>query len=176
MFNIKRQPIYDEDAVQPMRDELIYSGFQELRTPEQVDSALLNKNNETILVMINSVCGCAAGSARPGVIKALQHTTIPDKLVTVFAGQDRDAVDRVRELMPGVPPSSPFVAIFKNGAPIHIVQRLDIEGYSASHIAGRLVAAFDQFCSAKGPSISQEAYEKLIYIKSCGSKIPLNQN
>lgn len=176
MFNIKKQPIYDEEAVQPMRDELIYSGFQELRTPEQVDDVLLNKNDETILVMINSVCGCAAGSARPGVIKALQHTIIPDKLVTVFAGQDRDAVDRVRELMPGTPPSSPSMAIFKNGVPIYIMQRLDIEGYSAAHIAGRLVEAFDQYCGAQGPSISKEAYEKLIYFKSCGSKIPLNQN
>jgi putative YphP/YqiW family bacilliredoxin len=176
MFNIQKQPLYDEEAVQPMRDELIYAGFKELKTPGQVDAELLNKDDQTVFVVINSVCGCAAGSARPGAVMALQHNIIPDKLVTVFAGQDRDAVDRVRELMPEVPPSSPSMAIFKNGEPIFVVRRLDIEGYSAEHIAGRLVAAFDKFCGKQGPSISKEAYDKLVYYKTCGSKITLNQN
>src|SRR5687768_18049032 len=91
-----RMPMYDEDAVQPMRDELIAYGFEEARTPEEVDQAISNSKG-TVLVVINSVCGCAAGSARPGVGAALQHKTIPDRLITVFAGQDREAVDQMRQ-------------------------------------------------------------------------------
>src|SRR4030067_2623906 len=108
MFNIiSRSPMYDQDAVQPMRDELIAVGFKELLTVKDVDEALLVNDNKTTLVMINSVCGCAAGSARPGVSLALQHKTIPDKLYTGFAGQDRDAVDKIRELVGNLPASSP---------------------------------------------------------------------
>ncbi len=136
MFNIlSRQPMYDQDAVQPMRDELVAVGFEELLTPEKVDEALQVKDDQTKLVMINSVCGCAAGSARPGVSLALQNGVIPDKLYTVFAGQERDAVDRVRQMVKEYPPSSPSVALFKNGVLIYFMQRLDIEGYGAEHIA-----------------------------------------
>src|SRR5258706_1866416 len=113
MFEINtRGPVYDPEAVQPMRDELLAAGFNEMLTPADVDT-YLSKTEGTTLVMINSVCGCAAGSARPGVTLALQNSKIPDNITTVFAGQDRDAVDHLRSMyLPGIPPSSPFMAIF----------------------------------------------------------------
>ncbi len=174
MFNIlSRQPMYDQDAVQPMRDELVAVGFEELLTPEKVDEALQVKDDKTALVMINSVCGCAAGSARPGVSLALQNNIIPDKLYTVFAGQEKDAVDRVRQMVKEYPPSSPSVALFKNGVLIYFMQRLDIEGYNAQHIANELINVFNEHCSANGPSIPAEAFAEVQYAKQCGSKIPL---
>jgi putative YphP/YqiW family bacilliredoxin len=174
MFNItSNQPMYDPQAVQPLRDELVAVGFDELLTPEDVDKAINVKDNKTVLVMINSVCGCAAGTARPGVSLALQNDIIPDRLTTVFAGQEKDAVARVRSYIKNFPPSSPSVALFKNGELIYFMQRYDIEGYTADHIASELVQAFNQLCSATGPSISPENYEKVVYAKTCGSKIPL---
>jgi len=109
MFNInQRGPLYDPDAVQPMREELTYVGFQELTLPEEVDQILSAKDDKTKFVVINSVCGCAAGSARPGATLALQHRVIPDQYLTVFAGQDRDAVDLLRnKFLSEYPPSSP---------------------------------------------------------------------
>lgn len=172
MFTITRPPMYDEAAVQPMRDELIAVGFEELRTKEAVENALQVNDDKTTLVVINSVCGCAAGGARPGVSAALQHDTIPDKLTTVFAGQDRDAVDKVRELIVGEAPSSPSMAIFKNGKPVYFLPRYEIEGYSPEQIAKKLTNAFDVFCTRKGPSVSKEQYEAVQYAKVCGSKIP----
>ena len=94
MFTITKPPMYDETAVQPMRDELLAVGFEELRTKESVENTINVNDDKTVLVVVNSVCGCAAGGARPGVSAALQHATIPDKITTVFAGQDRDAVDK----------------------------------------------------------------------------------
>jgi len=174
MFNIvSRPPIYDQDAVQPMRDELVAVGFQELLTPQDVDETIMVNDDKTILLMVNSVCGCAAGSARPGVSLALQNKIIPDKLVTVFAGQERDAVDKARSYISNFPPSSPSVALFKNGKLIYFMQRYDIEGYNAQHIAQTLVNAFEKFCTAQGPSIAPEDFEKVMYAKACGSKIPL---
>ena len=174
MFNItSRPPMYDQDAVQPMRDELIAVGFTELLTPEQVDEAINVKDDKTVLVMINSVCGCAAGSARPGVSLALQNGVIPDKLYTGFAGQERDAVDRIRQYIEGFPPSSPSVALFKNGELIYFMRRLDIEGYSAEYIAKTLKEVFNKFCTGIGPSITPEQFEQVQYAKQCGSKIPL---
>lgn len=174
MFNItSRPPMYDKDAVQPMRDELIAVGFTELLTPEQVDEAINVKDDKTILVMINSVCGCAAGSARPGVSLALQNDIIPDKLYTGFAGQERDAVDRIRQYIKGFPPSSPSVALFKNGELLYFMRRMDIEGYSAEQIADTLITVFNKYCSAKGPSITPEQLKQIQYAKQCGSKIPL---
>jgi putative YphP/YqiW family bacilliredoxin len=174
MFNIvSRPPIYDQDAVQPMRDELVAVGFTELLTPQQVDEAINVNDDKTVLVMINSVCGCAAGSARPGVSLALQNDVIPDKLYTVFAGQEREAVDRVRSYIANYPPSSPSAALFKNGKLIYFMQRYDIEGYDAQYIAETLTQVFEQFCSAQGPSISPENFSKVMYAKMCGSKIPL---
>jgi len=165
--------MYDQDAVQHMRDELVSVGFTELLTVKDVDESILVNDDKTALVMINSVCGCAAGSARPGVSLALQHNKIPDKLFTVFAGQERDAVDRVRQLIANYPPSSPSVAIFKNGKLIYFMQRMEIEGNSPEYIAGELRAAFDELCSNQGPSVSPEHFANVLHAKSCGSKIPL---
>jgi len=176
MFTITKPPMYDETAVQPMRDELLAVGFEELRTKESVENTIQVNDDKTVLVVINSVCGCAAGGARPGVSAALQHSVIPDKITTVFAGQDRDAVDKVRELIIGETPSSPSMAIFKNGKPVYFLPRYEIEGYSPEQIANKLSTAFDQFCARKGPSVSKEQYEAVQYAKTCGSKIPLNQN
>jgi len=133
MLNIiSRPPMYDPEAVQHMRDELVAVGFTELLTPEEVDKAINVKDDKTVLVMVNSVCGCAAGSARPGVSLALQNNKIPDKLYTVFAGMERDAVDRARQYVAGFPPSSPSVALFKNGSLIYFMPRYEIEGRSFS--------------------------------------------
>lgn len=175
MFEIsKRGPIYDPEAVQPMRDELLYTGFKEMLTPDAVHEILDRDDEKTVLVFINSVCGCAAGSARPGVTLALQNKVIPDNLVTVFAGQDRDAVDEFREkYLPGFPPSSPFIAMFKNGKLIFEMQRQDIEGKTPEAVAGELIEVFNTYCSKAGPSISQDAYSKLQHYKECGSKISL---
>ncbi len=174
MFDISsRPPMYDQDAVQPMRDELIAVGFEELLNAGDVENAIKNNSDKTVLVLINSVCGCAAGSARPGVSLALQNDIIPDKLYTGFAGQERDAVDRIRQNIKGFPPSSPSIALFKNGELIHFVPRLDIEGYSAEQIAANLKNVFNKNCSAKGPSITPEQFKQVQYAKSCGSKIPL---
>ncbi|MFQ5606057.1 MAG: BrxA/BrxB family bacilliredoxin [bacterium] len=172
-FPISQQPTYDPEAVQPMRDELIAVGFQELLTPEDVDRVLDDKNEETVLVMINSVCGCAAGSARPGVTLALQHHIIPDRLATVFAGQDKAAAANLRQqYLNKFPPSSPLVALMKNGKVVFILHRHDIEGRSPQEIANRLTIVFEQECSRNGPSISPDEYAKLVHAVACGSKIP----
>jgi putative YphP/YqiW family bacilliredoxin len=174
MFNIQsRPPMYDQDAVQPMRDELIAVRFKELLTQQEVDEVIKVKDDKTVLVMINSVCGCAAGSARPGISLALQNNIIPDRLFTVFAGQEREAVDRLRHYIPGFPPSSPCVALFKNGELIYFMQRNDIEGNDAEYISNVLKEVFNDACSSKGPSISKENFDKVMYAKQCGSKIPL---
>ncbi len=177
MLNIQsRPPIYDPEAVQPMRDELVYCGFEELTTTEKVDEVVGAKNDQTVLVMINSVCGCAAGSARPGVTEAVQHTVIPDRITTIFAGQDRDAIDHFRQIyMPDVPPSSPSMALLKNGEVLYSMPRMNIEGRYPDQIAGDLRNAFDKFASKEGPSISKEKYDKLVHARACGSRIPLNE-
>lgn len=173
MLNTLRQPLYDQESVQPMRDELLAVGFQEAPTPEAVDDAILNNPGKTVFVVINSVCGCAAGSARPAVSLALQHSVIPDKLYTVFAGQERDAVDRLRSYIKGFPPSSPSAAMFKDGQLLYFLPRLDIEGRTAADISQDLMVVFEKFCSAEGPSIPADQFEKVLYAKMCGSKIPL---
>lgn len=173
MFNIlSRPPMYDEDAVQPFRDELVAVGFQELRTPAEVENIFSLKDDKVTLLVFNSVCGCAAGSARPGVSLALQFDKIPDRITTVFAGQDRDAVDTARGFI-NQPPSSPSMALIKNGETIYFMPRYEIEGYSAQQIAQKLVNQFAVHCSAQGPSVPAEQFEKVQYAKSCGSKIPL---
>ena len=177
MFNINlKPPIYDPEAVQPMRDELVYVGFEELTTPQKLEDVLNQKDDKTILVMVNSVCGCAAGSARPGVTLALQNNIIPDKLATVFAGQDRDAVDLLREkYLADFPPSSPSVALIKNGEVLYMMPRHHIEGRTPEEIAADLRNAFEKNCTRQGPSISEEAYAKLVHARACGSRIPLNE-
>lgn len=178
MFNINlNQPTYDPVAVQPMRDELIAAGFKELLSPADVNTFINRKDDKTVLVMINSVCGCAAGSARPGVTLALQNKIIPDELYTTFAGQDKMAVTELREkYLPGIPPSSPFIVIFKNGEIIFMMQRYDIEGKNAETVAGELIDAFNTLCTKEGPSIPAEDYANLVHAIMCGSKIPLAKN
>ena len=174
MFNIASlSPMYDQNAVQPMRDALVAVGFTELLNAEDVDNSINVEDDNTVLVMINSVCGCAAGSARPGISLALQNEIIPDKLYTGFAGQERDAVDKIRGYLEGFPPSSPCIALFKNGKPIAFMQRHHIEGRSAEDIANAWKDVFNKHCSKKGPSISKENFEKVKYAVSCGLKIPL---
>ncbi len=167
------QPTYDPIAVQPMRDELIAVGFDELTTVEDVDAVLSAKDDKTVLVVLNSVCGCAAGSARPGVCEALQNERIPDRLVTSFAGQDKAAVQQLREVyFSQIPPSSPFMALVKNGEPIFVLPRHHIEGRSAEQVAHILTHVFNEHCDRQGPSITPEQYEQVKHAKACGSKIP----
>lgn len=166
-------PNYDEEAVAPMRHELVRVGFTELKTPGSVDE-FLDEGAGTSIVIINSVCGCAAGGARPGVSLALQSEKIPGRLGTVFAGQDKAAVARFREKLSHVAPSSPFIAVFKDGAPVKVMERMDIEGKDAHVIAGELAAAFEEHCETDGPSIPREEFEKIMPIQACGSKIPKN--
>jgi putative YphP/YqiW family bacilliredoxin len=158
-------------AVQPMRDELVAVGFEDLRTAQQVDE-VVGKTQGTVLVMINSVCGCAAGSARPGVALALQHKVIPDRLVTVFAGMEHDAVDRVRELHVGYAPSSPSMALFKDGKLAAMVERRMIEGKTPDQLASELAHVFTRHCSRPGPSIPASEFAKLDFAQVCGSSIP----
>ena len=174
MFQINNAPIYDPAAVQPMRDELLAVGFTEMLTPGEADKQLGDAKDGTVLIFINSVCGCAAGSARPGVMIALQNGLIPDKLVTVFAGQDREAAESLRQkYFPGVAPSSPFIALFKNSGLVHLMQRFNIEGRQAEEIASELTGVFNELCTGQGPSVPKEHFDKSIQAKMCGSKIPL---
>ena len=139
-------PIYDERIVGPMREELTRLGFEETRTPQQVDAALADKRG-TVLVVVNSVCGCAAGLARPAVAMALEHDLKPDRMITVFAGNDREATQLVREkYLAGFRPSSPSIALFRDGEVVKMFERWQIEGREAHDIAVDLVRAFDQFC------------------------------
>lgn len=172
MFNINQSaPMYDQNAVQPMRDELIYVGFNELFTPENVEQAFEETKNGTMLVLINSVCGCAAGSARPGATLALQNNIIPDKIVTLFAGQEREAVSFFRDkYTPQIPPSSPSMFLYKNGELVFTLQRYDIEGRTQEEIAKDLVEVFNEHCKSEGPSISPEAYAELVHAKCAAQK------
>lgn len=136
---------YPEMLVAPMRKELTDNGFTELLTPEDVQTAIQN-NGETALVVVNSVCGCAAGTARPGVIRSLQADKKPAKLYTVFAGMEADAVNKAREYFLPFPPSSPAVALFKDGKLVHFVERHMIEGRSADMIADHLKATYSEYC------------------------------
>lgn len=136
---------YMLDMIQPMRDELTRLGIRELRTPEEVEKHLPNAKG-TALVVVNSVCGCAAGQARPGVAKALQHDITLDHLFTVFAGQDKEATAKAREYFAPYPPSSPSIALMKDGELVHFIERHQIENRSADEIAGDLIAAFDRYC------------------------------
>ena len=137
--------MYPEQLVIPMKEELTENGFSEMKTPEEVINQLEAKG--TTLVMINSVCGCSAGTARPGVLMAVHNTTKkPDHLTTSFAGFDVDAVRTLREKLLPYPPSSPAVALFKDGQLVHMIERHHIEGRSAQMIAHNLIAAFDEYC------------------------------
>jgi putative YphP/YqiW family bacilliredoxin len=137
--------MYPQEIVLPLKEELTDNGFTELLTPDAVDAQL--KETGTTLVMINSVCGCSARSARPGVLMAVANSAHrPDHLTTVFAGFDKDAVEKVREHLLPYPPSSPAIALFKDGQLVHFIERHMIEGRSAQMIAHNLIAAFDHYC------------------------------
>ncbi len=136
---------YPEMYVAPMRAELINEGFTELKSEVEVAGAMQNAKG-TSIVVVNSVCGCAAGAARPGVIRSLANDKKPDNLFTVFAGQDLEAVAEARKYMLPYPPSSPSMAIFKDGKLVHFVQRMDIEGYSAEQIASNLKEVYNKYC------------------------------
>jgi putative YphP/YqiW family bacilliredoxin len=138
--------MYPEEFVQPMRQELTRIGFQELRTAAEVD-ALLTQTRGTVLVVVNSICGCAAGRARPAVAMALENKARPETLATVFAGQDTDATDRARRYFTDYPPSSPSVALLRDGKLAFMLERKDIEGRDPYEIADDLAKAFDRYCS-----------------------------
>ena len=136
--------MYPESLVNPMKAELVSSGFEDLTTPESVEKAI--KQEGTVLVVVNSVCGCAAGAARPGIKLSLENTKKPSKLTTVFAGFDTDAVNQARKHFAPYPPSSPAIALFKNGELVHFVERHNIEGRTAAMISEHLKMVYDEFC------------------------------
>jgi len=138
--------MYPEPMIAPMRAELTSNGFNELRTADAVETQLTNEKGTTMIV-VNSVCGCAAGSARPGAIMAINNSAKkPNTLATVFAGNDVDAVNKVREYCLPYPPSSPAIALFKDGELAHFVERHHIEGRNAEMIANHLIAVFEEYC------------------------------
>lgn len=139
--------MYDERLVAPMREDLTRLGVQELKTAEEVDAKLRDFVGTT-LVVVNSVCGCAARNARPAVARALEHEVKPDTLTTVFAGQDVDAVRQARSYFAGYPPSSPQIALLKDGKLVYMLERHQIEGRTAEEIANDLTGAFDRYCGA----------------------------
>ncbi|MEO8562023.1 MAG: BrxA/BrxB family bacilliredoxin [bacterium] len=139
--------MYDERFVTPMRQELTRLGIEEMRTAVEVDAKLSNAPGTT-LVVVNSVCGCAARNARPAVASALQHVVKPDHLTTVFAGQDTEAAARARTYFTGYAPSSPQIGLLKDGEVVFMLERYQIEGRTADDIARDLVGAFDRFCAA----------------------------
>lgn len=138
--------MYDEMIVGPMRQELTRLGIEETRTAQAVD-AVLGEKKGTVLVVVNSVCGCAAGMARPAVAMALDNETLPDRMITVFAGNDREATARAREYFAGYRPSSPSIALMKDGQVVKMLERWQIEGRHAHDIAAELTAAFNEHCA-----------------------------
>lgn len=142
---IRKANMYDPVMVQPMRDEITRVGVKELLTRQDVDTVVKPEITST-LIFINSVCGCAAGTARPGLIRSLKHTVKPTVVATVFAGMEKEATAQARSLMVGYQPSSPSFGIFRNGEIVHMIQRHDIEGQSAEDVAQILMSAFDKFC------------------------------
>ena len=137
--------MYPEIMVIPMREELTRAGVQEARSAEEVDAALAKPG--TTMLVVNSICGCAAGKMRPGVRMALTNATLPDQSITVFAGQDREATERARSYFAGQPPTSPAIAILRDGQLVYLMQRYIIESSTAPQIAGELARAFDELCA-----------------------------
>ena len=136
---------YPEQLIRAMREDLTRHGVEETRTPEEVDNVLLGSGDQTVLMVVNSVCGCAAGKARPGIAEALKNPVRPDRAVTVFAGGDVEATARVRELS-ALPPSSPAVFLFRGGKPVYAMHRHQIENRGAFEIAAALKQAFEEHC------------------------------
>jgi len=140
---------YSEILIKPMREDLTRIGIEETRTPEQVEEAI-NNTKGTLLVVVNSVCGCAAGKARPGVAMALQNAARPDRAITVFAGADIEATAAAREHFAPYPPSSPQIGLFKDGRLVFMLERHQIENRFAEQIAQELTQAFDRYCAPAG--------------------------
>ncbi len=137
---------YSELMIHPMREELTRIGVEEMRTPADVERTLENSQG-TVMVVVNSICGCAAGKARPGIARALQNSVRPDKVVTVFAGADIEATEKARSYFTGYPPSSPSIALLKDGKLVWMLERRQIEGRDASQVAAELTGAFEQHCA-----------------------------
>ena len=137
---------YSELMIRPMREELTRIGVEEMRTPADVERTLDNSKG-TVMVVVNSICGCAAGKARPGIERALQHNVRPDKVATVFAGADIDATEKARTYFTGYAPSSPSIALLKDGKLVWMLERRQIEGKDASQVANELISAFDEHCA-----------------------------
>lgn len=156
--------------VAPMREQLTRLGVEELTDAGAVDAAFDEAQDETMLLVINSVCGCAAANARPAVALALNADTQPDRYVTVFAGQDLEATARAREYLVGIPPSSPFMALIKNGDPVYVIERKHIEGRSANAIAADLANAYEKYCGAE--STNGEAAERPDAEPQTSSELP----
>jgi putative YphP/YqiW family bacilliredoxin len=152
--------IYDINIVEPMWKELADIGVSPLTSAAAVDSAMAEEGG-TVLIVVNSVCGCAAGSGRPGVAVALQNRVIPDRLYTVFAGVDREATQRARQYMKDMPPSSPSVALFKDGELVYMLHRKQIELMDINNIAHNLKQAFDKYCKSSGPSVPHETLARV---------------
>lgn len=146
--------MYPEEMVRPMREELTRIGFREMRTPDEVDS-VLTQEKRTVLVVVNSICGCAAGKARPAIAKALSNKARPEVLTTVFAGQDLEATDRARGYFTNYPPSSPSIALFRDGKLVFMMERRNIESSDPFSIADALTRAFDRFCAPATASANQ---------------------
>jgi putative YphP/YqiW family bacilliredoxin len=146
--------MYDEKIVEPMRKELTRLGIEEARTAADVDAALTQKKG-TVLVVVNSVCGCAAGMARPAVGMALENGNLPDKMITVFAGNDVEATQRARSFFTGYRPSSPSIALFRDGQIVKMIERYQIEGRHPEDLAQELKAAFNQFCTKQEAQVAQ---------------------
>lgn len=142
--NKTNQDMYPPELTMPMKQQLVEAGFKSLETTEAVDEAINQEG--TTLVVINSVCGCAAGTMRPGVIASTKHSKLPKHLVTVFAGVDGEAVNQARKYTLPYPPSSPSIGLFKDGTLVHFIERHHIEGRSAEMIAENLQMAYDEFC------------------------------
>jgi putative YphP/YqiW family bacilliredoxin len=145
--------MYPEQFVRPMREELTQAGFVEMKTPAEVD-AILGREKGSVLVVVNSICGCAAGKARPAVIKSLAHASRPKVLATVFAGQDADATAQARSYFTGYEPSSPSIALLNGGKLVFMLERWQIEGRNAEDIAQDLTTAFDRFCAEQTTPVS----------------------
>ena len=164
------QPLYDVEAVRPMWEELAQCGVAPLKSASEVDEVLAKAG--TTLIVVNSICGCAAGGARPGVTQALQAAVIPDHLTTVFAGVDMEATERARQRMPEVAPSSPSVGLFKDGALVYALERRHIERMTPDEIAAELAKAFGEHCTRTGPSVPADVYGQVVHARQCGSQIP----
>jgi putative YphP/YqiW family bacilliredoxin len=156
-------PTYSAETVQPFRDELTAVGFKELMTPADVDAAFNKQDDKVVLTVLNSVCGCAAGKARPGVLVSMLNEVVPDEYVAVFAGMEKEAVEHFRtKYLEGITPSSPNIALFKNGKLVHILQRYEVEGKNAMAISDELTTVYDNVCGKKNTLEEKEKIKDYI--------------